>query len=241
MLPKKILRAAISAAILLTSIGATPSGIPVVSVPSSQFYEMERNSQQVSNTGPLVGVQSRASQLNVEQPTVTVSGILPQDKIICIDIAHVSGVYVARAQVPSQGRTGVVSYQLPAELLAGISSDPAEYALLVRASAEDFCHARNDILLSSWGTSEPEGPAVVAVSATPNSTTRISLEGGARGLSCQTAQNYLGDDNMTFQRFSRVCTVSLGDTCRSTSSLEVLINETGRRLPIPSRSLRRTC
>lgn len=235
--------------LLIAIVGFASSMIPypaagqtsVVSVPPSEFTETLHRSRKIRNSGPLVGVQSTAARLDVGNPIITVSGIKPSDKLVCLTISHASGVYVGKAKIKNSSFAGTVSFQLPAKLLKDVSRSAKQYAILAQASAENYCHSRNDILFATWGNSPPRGKVVIALSASPTAATRVVVQGAVGGSRCQTASNYLAPKRLTFQSFSRVCSVSLSGECRQEARLEIIINESGRRVAIPRKVFRRSC
>ncbi len=213
----------------------------IISVSQDAFFETLNASQQVSITGRLVGVLGDSGALDVQRPIVSVSGISASDKTICIDISHVSGVYIARARISNPGLSGSASFRLPSRLMAQASRAAQEYAVLVRASKSAVCHQRNDILLAGWGTREPKSSLIFAVSAAPTSSVNVTMEGIQGRPNCQSAATFFGSNTTTFQRFSRVCQVKLARTCSAKSRFELVIEESGARVPMRRRSLRRTC
>lgn len=213
----------------------------IISVAQDAFFETLNASQQVSVTGRLVGVLGNSGALDVQRPIVSVSGISANDKTICIDISHVSGVYIARARVSNPGLSGSASFRLPSRLMAQASRATKEYAVLVRASKSAVCHQRNDILLAGWGTREPKRDLLFAVSAAPTSSVNITMEGIQGRPNCQSAGSYFDSSTTTFQRFSRICEVKLAPSCSAKSRFELVIEESGARVPMRRRSLRRSC
>lgn len=214
---------------------------PIITVPQDSYFETLRSSQQVNATGRLVGVMGNAGAFDVERPVVTVSGLDAADKTICIDISHVSGVYLGRARIENPGLAGTVSFRLPARLLSRASETDREYAILARASSLNVCHQRNNILLASWGTREPAGEIVLAVSTAQTSSLGVNMEGLGSRASCSAASSYVGSSDLTFQRFTRVCRAELPSTCRERSRFELIIEESGARVPTRRRLLRRSC
>ncbi len=214
--------------------------VPLINVTSSEFSEALYETRQV-NSGILVGVQGHSGGVKLVEPVITVSGIEAQDKIICITISHISGVYSGKAKIRNRSFDGSVSFKLPAKLIDQVSMNAKEYAILVQASEQDFCHARSDLLFASWGTTEPNGPAVLALSVSPTARTRVSLQTASRNSSCQGAEAYLESSSLTFQSFSRVCQIEFQQSCKGKTQLDIVVSESGRRVATPRRVFRREC
>lgn len=164
-------------------IGASPP-IPEVTVGKPPFVERSQPKVQTSG-GELLGFVGANLTLPASGARITVSGLSPTDKYICINIRHVSGTYLAAVTFSRPQNASSVVVVLPKNKVAAMRATRAELAILARASTGSTCSNTDPILPATWGGETPGPSAYLLINDHQSIRTRASIAGEAPQMCSQ--------------------------------------------------------
>ncbi len=149
----------------------------------------ERYSPSVDVSGEVV-VGAIATSAGVADPgRITVYGLNPADRLLCLDVASQDGRYRATASISLRSASGVMTFDYPTKYARELRAIGVEQlAPLARAvSAGEACQsARGEVLVASWGGPSPITEfSIIANSLQARVNGRVEFSGGASSAAAE--------------------------------------------------------
>ena len=201
------------------SLAQVPSPVEEVLVPAPPFQE-RIDPNILSAGGLVVGLVTGDITRAVGDPVVTVSGIRPADKFLCVALQHVAGAYSGGFTVKNPGRGATVRFRIPTRHIPGLGARTGALAILAKAGSDARCSEQGAVILpAAWGRVQPGTSAYALVNDHQADVTLVRLDKNPARRCVALSQ--LFDAKLALRSYQVACPVDLSGPCASEAPLVV--------------------
>ena len=143
--------------------------------------------------------------------SLIVTGLKPNDNLVCVDIEQSNGGYLASFEMPNPRKGASVEFVLPSRILRTLGVRVGELGILARATSGKSCAAGASLLRASW--TMRRSPTVSLLINSKRADRTSAVVAGSKAVVCHKLVDELHDHGLNVSSFDTVCSVTLDGAC----------------------------